>query len=218
MNKIISLNEEQVNRIVHFCKDELDYHINESGCADEYHGEILAEIELLHKLGEVSAAREFKRQYVSELRDIIKEEDDVEFKQELRVLKKEIGNVWRALVTSPKEIDVSFKGVYNNLASIRIGEENFSFSIPSPYVYEDVNFALVGLLYASGGPECAKVYKDNLLNVLDELEYMTSNTDVIDEIGSARNFIKKEWRELISKAKQKKNEAVDAVEEFYLDA
>jgi hypothetical protein len=49
--KTITISPELESKIVAFCNDELDYHIGESGCAEEYEDEITAQIELLRLLG-----------------------------------------------------------------------------------------------------------------------------------------------------------------------
>jgi hypothetical protein len=55
--KTITISPELEDSIVAFCDDELNYHINESGCADCYEIEIRAQIELLRLLGyEATAA------------------------------------------------------------------------------------------------------------------------------------------------------------------
>jgi hypothetical protein len=43
MAKTITISDELEKLIVAFCDDELNYHINESGCAEEYHHEITEE-------------------------------------------------------------------------------------------------------------------------------------------------------------------------------
>ena len=63
MGKIIEISPELEKDIVDFCDDELNYHINESGCADEYETEIKAQIELLRLLGYDDMANEYKDEY-----------------------------------------------------------------------------------------------------------------------------------------------------------
>ena len=67
MSKTITISDELENLIVDFCKDELNYHINESGCADEYDGEIKGQIELLKLLGYADFAEQFQEDYQSYL-------------------------------------------------------------------------------------------------------------------------------------------------------
>ena len=50
-------------RTIAFCDDELNYHINESGCATDYHDEILAQIEILFLLGETEPAEQYAFEY-----------------------------------------------------------------------------------------------------------------------------------------------------------
>ena len=64
MNKTIEITPKLEKRIVDFCDDELNYHINE--CADgyvEYKNEILAQLQLLNLLGYREMSNEYKRQY-----------------------------------------------------------------------------------------------------------------------------------------------------------
>lgn len=70
MNKVnneeeryIRISEDLEKRIVAFCDDELNYHINDSGCADEYDEEIRAQIELLQLLGYGEMAEDYETQY-----------------------------------------------------------------------------------------------------------------------------------------------------------
>ena len=51
MAKTIRITPALERDIVAFCRDELNYHINESGCAEEYASEIKAQIKLLALLG-----------------------------------------------------------------------------------------------------------------------------------------------------------------------
>ena len=67
MSKTITISDELENLIVDFCKDELNYHINESGCADEYDGEIKGQIELLKLLGYTDLADQYQQEYQSYL-------------------------------------------------------------------------------------------------------------------------------------------------------
>ncbi len=71
--KTIKISSEMEKKIVAFCDDELNYHINESGCADEYEDEIEAEIYLLNQLGYVDMANDYKAQY-----EAIKKDDQDE--------------------------------------------------------------------------------------------------------------------------------------------
>ena len=62
-SKFISIEPELEKSIVNFCDDELNYHINESGCAEEYENEINAQIKLLEKLGYNQMAETYKEQF-----------------------------------------------------------------------------------------------------------------------------------------------------------
>ena len=63
------------SRTISFCLDELNYHIDESGCAEEYHDEILAQIELLFQLGEKDDAKMWLDSYKERLEDAISRSD-----------------------------------------------------------------------------------------------------------------------------------------------
>ena len=94
----IEFNEALRNRTIAFCKDELNYHINESGCPDEYHDETCAEIEILYRLGEERSAGNYKRQYLEVITEQIEDEYNRNRKKELRAMKKELEEFWKALV------------------------------------------------------------------------------------------------------------------------
>lgn len=61
--KTIRISEELERKILRFCDDELNYHINESGCAEEYHNEIMAQIELFQLLGYPNLAEAYENDY-----------------------------------------------------------------------------------------------------------------------------------------------------------
>ena len=61
--KTITISTELEKEIYDFCDDELNYHINESGCAEEYEAEILAQIELLKLLGYTDLAEGYEEDY-----------------------------------------------------------------------------------------------------------------------------------------------------------
>lgn len=69
------------------CEDELNYHVNKSGCADEYHGDICVEIELLYRLGAEDSATSYKEQYL-----------DFITKKGIEGLKKDFNKFWDTLV------------------------------------------------------------------------------------------------------------------------
>lgn len=60
--KTIKIPDDMVSKIIDFCDDELNYHINESGCAEQYQGESEAEIFLLRELGQDSMADHYEEQ------------------------------------------------------------------------------------------------------------------------------------------------------------
>lgn len=68
MSKTITITPELEKDIIDFCYDELNYHINESGCAEEYDTEIRAQIELLKLLGHNGMANKYSKEYRRELR------------------------------------------------------------------------------------------------------------------------------------------------------
>lgn len=67
--RTIHISEELEKRILDFCKDELEYHICESGCAEQYHSEILAQIELLKLLEDHSTAECYTDAYHNYLQE-----------------------------------------------------------------------------------------------------------------------------------------------------
>lgn len=70
--KTITISPELESKIVAFCDDELNYHIGESGCAEEYEDEITAQIELLRLLGHndlVTKYQDYFDEYMSEYED-----------------------------------------------------------------------------------------------------------------------------------------------------
>ena len=78
----ININKELEDKIVAFCDDELNYHINESGCADEYQDEIEAQIELLRLMGYTRMADDYEAQfaeYMADFNDEYGDEDEDEY-------------------------------------------------------------------------------------------------------------------------------------------
>lgn len=63
MAKTIKVTPKMEEKIVAFCKDELNYHIHESGCPEEYKDECDAEIFLLKSLGYEDDAAKFKEEF-----------------------------------------------------------------------------------------------------------------------------------------------------------
>lgn len=90
----VEFNEELKARTIAFCDDELNYHINESDCAEEYHGETCAEIELLYRLGEEDAARSYKKQYLATIKELIKNEKDQDYKKDLKEMVEDFHKFW----------------------------------------------------------------------------------------------------------------------------
>lgn len=87
MAKTIRISDSLEDKIVAFCDDELNYHINESGCAHEYEDEILAQIELLRLLGYTDMAAGYAEDYeiyLEENADFIQHEleEDADFLDE----------------------------------------------------------------------------------------------------------------------------------------
>lgn len=70
--KTIHISTELEQKIVAFCDDELNYHINESGHAEEYANEIEAQIELLRLLDHEDMARSYEEQFA----EVMNEYDD----------------------------------------------------------------------------------------------------------------------------------------------
>ena len=61
--KTIKISASLERDIIAFCDDELAYHINGSGCVNEYKKEIRAQIRLLQLLGEKEKAERFNEQF-----------------------------------------------------------------------------------------------------------------------------------------------------------
>lgn len=65
MEKTITISQEFEKDIVKMCNDELNYHINESGCVGEYESEIKTQIKLLRQLGYTDKADYYEKQFYS---------------------------------------------------------------------------------------------------------------------------------------------------------
>lgn len=90
-------------RTVAFCDDELNYHINESYCADEYDDEILAQIEILYRLGEKDMAHDYMQQYEQELERFANDPSScTHTEDELQTMKAGLLEFWTKLTS--KEI------------------------------------------------------------------------------------------------------------------
>ncbi len=83
-------------RTIAFCDDELNYHINDSGCANEYNGEILAQLEILYLLGEKDLAEQYKNDYSEVLADL--ESDSIYRKKEFARMMIRLDGFWDKLV------------------------------------------------------------------------------------------------------------------------
>ncbi len=95
--KTIKVNAVLEKRIVAFCTDELNYHVNESGCADEYHDEILAQIELLYHLDYKRDAAMYEVQYKHVLTEMLLDEEDTRVKAYLKALHNDLTKLWAEL-------------------------------------------------------------------------------------------------------------------------
>lgn len=81
MSKTIKISDDLERKIYDFCMDELNYHIYECGCAEEYEDEIEAQIQLLSLLGYKDKAYEFSKgfeEYMDELKPETEYWDDVD--------------------------------------------------------------------------------------------------------------------------------------------
>ena len=78
------------SRTISFCLDELNYHIDESGCAEEYHDEILAQIELLFQLGEKDDAKTWLESYKEKLEDAVSRANSTDEKHDLVELQEDL--------------------------------------------------------------------------------------------------------------------------------
>lgn len=68
----LEINEEFKERLITMCKNELNYYIKESMCADQYHFEIITKIKLLCMLKKTKAATKFFVKYHDFLNQQIK--------------------------------------------------------------------------------------------------------------------------------------------------
>ncbi len=94
---IIEISKKLEERLIDSCHDELNYHIHESGCADEYHAENLAEIEMLYRLGLRRHARRLKTEYHRKLKEMIRNGRGI---ADLPALKRDLGEFWHGLKES----------------------------------------------------------------------------------------------------------------------
>ena len=98
----IEISEELKDKIIDFCTDELNYHINECDFADEYDTEIVAQIELLYRLGEKKLARDYKLDYARALTVLAREYDEKDLRAECREKKKALTKLWSELATNTR--------------------------------------------------------------------------------------------------------------------
>ena len=79
----IDISPELEKKIVAFCDDELNYHIHESFCADEYQNEIEAQIELLRLMGYDRMADRYEKDFNTWMKenfdDVDTDEDEDEY-------------------------------------------------------------------------------------------------------------------------------------------
>ncbi len=78
MSKTITISDELESKIIRFCDDELNYHINESGCTDEYQDEIMAQIELLRLLGKTDMADQYEEENKAHMEEFTEDEESEE--------------------------------------------------------------------------------------------------------------------------------------------
>lgn len=74
MAKTITITDEMEDAIVNVCYDELNYHINESGCPDEYELEIKTQIEMLRLLGHNDLAESYENQFNAKIQELSDDE------------------------------------------------------------------------------------------------------------------------------------------------
>ncbi len=91
----VTFDKEFLARTILTCVTELDQHINESDY--RYHDEICTEIELIYRLGDTRKARRYKNKYLEAFRKMISEETNTEYRKDLRALKSEFTQFWKAL-------------------------------------------------------------------------------------------------------------------------
>lgn len=102
--RYIYLDEKNQLRTMAFCQDELDYHIYDSGCAWQYHDEIMAELEILCQLG--MNGSNYLEDYLPHLRE---EREDIRHN---RPWEKELLKTLDAYVEEVKAYQKLLKRVY----------------------------------------------------------------------------------------------------------
>ncbi len=101
---LVNFSERLRLNTIEFCDDELNYHINDSGCADEYDNEICCQIEILYLLGKKKLAKDYMNNYRRRLTEMISEEGDWDRKKELKELKHALNEFWKEVITTPKTV------------------------------------------------------------------------------------------------------------------
>ena len=92
----VDFNEALIERTKVFCDDELNYHINECSYAEEYNNEILAEIEILYRIGYEDLASDYYEEYARYLNMMIEHRAE-EKMNEFRMCLEELNKVWDGL-------------------------------------------------------------------------------------------------------------------------
>ncbi len=92
-------------RTIDFCKDELQWHIDECE-PDEYANETMAEIELLYKLGETDEAEGFARDFIDALFEKIEDytDDAREYQEDIKLMRDQIKDVEKLMKKLKKEV------------------------------------------------------------------------------------------------------------------
>lgn len=83
----VEIGGEFKSRLLYALNDLLEYHINDSDCANEYSTTILAHIELLYRMGKVEDAERYKNDYLEHLKDIEDSAEEI----------KEVNELWESL-------------------------------------------------------------------------------------------------------------------------
>lgn len=91
---LIEISDTLKSRIIDASLDELDYHIHCSDCPSEYATETLAQLELLHLLGEKDWAQKYRDAYAQALDDEIDSCKDRDLKEELIDKRRQLNKLW----------------------------------------------------------------------------------------------------------------------------
>ena len=95
--KTIKVNAALEKRILVSCSVRLNYHLYECAIADEYHDEILAQIELLYHLGYKPDAARYENQYKHFLTEKLLDEESHRVKTHLKALHNDLTKLWAEL-------------------------------------------------------------------------------------------------------------------------